>query len=681
MLSHLYTVSIAVHNCLAETKRCLESIYKSSPMDRTQVVVFDNASAEPTASYLRDEAQAGRIGLNRYEQNLGFGEAHRKNLEFALGAYFVVLNNDTAVSRGWLEAFRECFLADPKLAICGPATGGCIIKSDGIGCGTAGEPEYIEGSCIAILTWLAQKEGLFSPEYRFAYCEDADLSLRLRRKGWKIKGLPNVEIKHSHGATSQLVRQSKSVDLDGYHAMNHVILRRNWKAYLADRTFSESILIKRRAAIGDVLLLTPILRELKRQNAEAKIMVETICPEVLENNPDVFATTQQEQSPQYFHRTFDLNLCYERQPKRHIITAYAEACGLDPAAIDWRLRYRPDKQGQVEAQRFSDGKKVAVIHSGITDWPGRNWAPEKFQEVANLLAAEGYKVALVGNHATPQLKGATPFIDKRVSEVYSLIEQADVFIGIDSFPMHLAQAALTPTVGIFGMIDPKYRLLPFPFIAAVQAQNVGCLGCHHEQQPPRVSGECFRPTEMCMDQITVDQVMQAVGLVLETAKQYSETGKIKDKVIGYCKGVGIDIGCGKSKIKPDAIGFDDDPWECVGQLGDAAGPLPYRDGQMDYVYSSHCLEDIADTEGTVAEWLRIMRAGGYIILYVPHPELYKGTNLDHKHPGFTPDELTLLLRQLGCKVWEAFEDSGADRYSTCVVAQKPPFSAARGTTN
>jgi SAM-dependent methyltransferase len=51
--------------------------------------------------------------------------------------------------------------------------------------------------------------------------------------------------------------------------------------------------------------------------------------------------------------------------------------------------------------------------------------------------------------------------------------------------------------------------------------------------------------------------------------------------------------------------------------------LPFPDGSQDAVYSSHCLEHIPDSKGALAEWYRVLRVGGHIVLAVPHQWLYE----------------------------------------------------------
>jgi SAM-dependent methyltransferase len=172
--------------------------------------------------------------------------------------------------------------------------------------------------------------------------------------------------------------------------------------------------------------------------------------------------------------------------------------------------------------------------------------------------------------------------------------------------------------------------------------------------------------------------------VAEKESHFLETSKIREIVLPYLEGKGIDIGCSRDPITRYCVAFDKSDWPEVTVQGDAAA-LPFEDESFDWVYSSHCLEDFEDTEAILREWLRVLKHSGTIALYVPHPDLYPGGNPDHKHPGFRPDELGMMLEKLGCKV--GLSRSGGDTepnlynktlglpqigpdYSTLVIARK-----------
>src|SRR5207237_414870 len=65
--------------------------------------------------------------------------------------------------------------------------------------------------------------------------------------------------------------------------------------------------------------------------------------------------------------------------------------------------------------------------------------------------------------------------------------------------------------------------------------------------------------------------------------------------------------------------------------------LPFPDGSQDTVFSSHSYEHIADYRVALREWYRVLKVGGFIVVFVPHKYLYerKSTvpslfNPDHK---------------------------------------------------
>lgn len=70
-------------------------------------------------------------------------------------------------------------------------------------------------------------------------------------------------------------------------------------------------------------------------------------------------------------------------------------------------------------------------------------------------------------------------------------------------------------------------------------------------------------------------------------------------------------------IVPWAIGVD------KGYPGYDGATLPFEDRSQDTVHSSHCLEHIPDPRGALAEWFRVLRIGGFLVLTVPHQQLYE----------------------------------------------------------
>ena len=106
----------------------------------------------------------------------------------------------------------------------------------------------------------------------------------------------------------------------------------------------------------------------------------------------------------------------------------------------------------------------------------------------------------------------------------------------------------------------------------------------------------------------------------------------------YMTGAGLDIGYKGSTKRAEpvlvgAIGID------KGYPGYNGLILPFKTDSKDYVYSSHMLEHINEPEKYIAEWFRVIREGGYLIIAVPHMYLYEKKALlpsrwNHDHKRF-----------------------------------------------
>lgn len=116
----------------------------------------------------------------------------------------------------------------------------------------------------------------------------------------------------------------------------------------------------------------------------------------------------------------------------------------------------------------------------------------------------------------------------------------------------------------------------------------------------------------------------------ETSKAFArrESENFFDK---YCVGQGLDIGFGGDLIVPNAQGYDF-------EHGDAQYLNNLQNESYDFVYSSHTLEHLPDAECALKNWFRVLKKNGYLLLYIPHRDLYEKKqtlpsrfNEDHKH--------------------------------------------------
>lgn len=107
----------------------------------------------------------------------------------------------------------------------------------------------------------------------------------------------------------------------------------------------------------------------------------------------------------------------------------------------------------------------------------------------------------------------------------------------------------------------------------------------------------------------------------------------------FCKGNGLDVGAGK--------------WPLAGatpvELTDGGSAMDLPAGQYDYIFSSHCLEHLADPVGALQHWKTRLVDRGVLFLYLPHPDMkYWQPTRNRKHlHSWSPEAMVQTLQDLG----------------------------------
>ncbi len=183
-----------------------------------EVVVVDNGSVDGTAEAVA--AEFGDVVLVRVEENVGFGRAVNLGAARATGDVLLVVNNDAVCAPDFAERMLAPF-ADPGV---GMAAGVLTqrphpdrVDSAGVELDVtvgswdlgwnapvaslgARQPVGPCGGAAAYRATAWRDAGGFDPAL-FAYWEDVDLALRLRRAGWRSAFVPEAMALHRHGAT------------------------------------------------------------------------------------------------------------------------------------------------------------------------------------------------------------------------------------------------------------------------------------------------------------------------------------------------------------------------------------------------------------------------------------------------------------------------------------------------
>lgn len=119
----------------------------------------------------------------------------------------------------------------------------------------------------------------------------------------------------------------------------------------------------------------------------------------------------------------------------------------------------------------------------------------------------------------------------------------------------------------------------------------------------------------------------------------NEAAKIRNEVVPFMRGVALDIGAGPYRVWPHFISVDScKEWgrQGVDVVVETAERLPlFASASVDCCFSSHLLEHIKDYKAALKEWWRVLKPGGFLVLYLPDEDEYPkvgqiGANPDHK---------------------------------------------------
>jgi GT2 family glycosyltransferase/SAM-dependent methyltransferase/glycosyltransferase involved in cell wall biosynthesis len=204
------------------TRACLRSIREHTTRIRYEVILVDDEADDETRRLLADEVRGAKTLRN--EKNLGYLRSMNRGASVARGKWLVLFNNDTEVTRGWLEAMLDCANSAPDVGVVTPKfiypdgslnEAGGIIWRDGTGVnyGRGDQPDLFQyeyrretdyGSAAALMvsTELWKNIGGFDERYLPMYYEDADLCFDARERGLRVLYEPGAVIVHHEGATA-----------------------------------------------------------------------------------------------------------------------------------------------------------------------------------------------------------------------------------------------------------------------------------------------------------------------------------------------------------------------------------------------------------------------------------------------------------------------------------------------
>ena len=526
-------IVILAWNQLKYTKICIESIKKQTKRDRYDLIVVDNGSTDGTLNYLKDVLDGDSDTVIRNVKNRGFSGGNNQGLQVAECEYILMLNNDCRIEKdNWLNLLLD---ASKKNGV--GLFGAVCMKGapdhaqevfNHIGLGKEDEKwSYIEGWCLFGRRKLFLDLGGFDMRFNPAYGEDADLSYRIKAMGLKIKAI-DLPIKHygskSKGQTDKLVPNpadksrrrlfdkwilgiEEMVEIEAAQKIQKqkelVESKSRAKPKVIGGVRKSTILLRRKGARGDVLLTTPIIRELKKKYPESFLVYETDCPDVLTNNPYVDHTERYVPKP----GDYDIVLSprYEKDMSKNAIDTMARQCGVELSGKKLEIHLTAD-QIRWAKNKIDMSKRYIAFHTGRA-WKSKEWSIDGFKKVAQHYLDKDYDIVELGDRQTKYMALGNDCRGCSIKQSAALIKECRVFIGIDSLCAHLAKAVGTPACVIYGSVDPSTAAsdaVEYP----IRINDLECKGCRGRTSAEWV--ECCKPEVYCLTRITPEMVIETV---------------------------------------------------------------------------------------------------------------------------------------------------------------------------
>ena len=210
---------------------CLFSIRDTVKGFEYEVFVVDNGSTDGSQQAVREQYGA-MAHLIENTGNQGFARANNPAIKQASGSYVILLNSDTVLRDSTVSGLIQFLEDNPGTAMAGPRMVGADGKAQnsfdnfptlatellnksllrllfpeqyaGKAKQAAGpfEVDSLIGACIAIRFTAIRRVGMLDEDY-FFFLEETDWCLRMRRAGFKIHHLPQVEIVHLQGRSKR----------------------------------------------------------------------------------------------------------------------------------------------------------------------------------------------------------------------------------------------------------------------------------------------------------------------------------------------------------------------------------------------------------------------------------------------------------------------------------------------
>jgi ADP-heptose:LPS heptosyltransferase len=221
---------------------------------------------------------------------------------------------------------------------------------------------------------------------------------------------------------------------------------------------------------------------------------------------------------------------YEHEASRlsRCMAPVGDAAWQQPAS--WNLCVTPD-ENQAALRALGElganiSKPILAVGAG-TKLQSKDWEPHNWRALLDRLAVDlpNHTVILVGAAEEAELSDqcSQAWMGRRVNlcgklsprETAAALAHAELYLGADSGPMHLAAAMQVPCVAVFSGRNLPGEWWPVTPVRRVLHHVPECGGCRLET--------CIEQSKKCILSITVDEVAAAVHSALQEIRSVKES--------------------------------------------------------------------------------------------------------------------------------------------------------------
>jgi len=237
----MLSIIIVNFNAREHLVNCLQALVRDRPAVDHEIIVVDNASTDGSADAV--SVRFPWVELLRLPSNVGFAAGNNAGIKASSGDLLLLLNNDTIVRSGAIDALVQALVAHPDAAVAGARlvdgqgraelSFGPMISplgelrqritlalyrrrlpaiSSWVETETKREQyvDWVSGACLLVHRGDAEAAGLLDERY-FLYTEDVDFCAAIRASGRRVLFTPAAEIVHLRGRSRSTAAAAANV--------------------------------------------------------------------------------------------------------------------------------------------------------------------------------------------------------------------------------------------------------------------------------------------------------------------------------------------------------------------------------------------------------------------------------------------------------------------------------------